>query len=405
MIKSAIVLISILALIIDRYIYRRVIRRHNFGRVWSVGYVVYALVVDLSVVVALALHSLASEGGSTVLMKTIMMVVFLFFLNLLPKAVYVFVSLGDYIVRVYTRRRSHLFGYVGTALALVLAVVMITGATIGRRCLRVSEVVIVSDRLPQSFDGFRVVQFSDMHLGNLIGAERMLDNIVSTINSLDADIVVQSGDFVNISSSELGEREAEILSGIKSRYGVYSVLGNHDLGFYLPPKAKMTPRQEVIELSLKQRAMGWNLLVNESVHIYKGGDSISVSGINFPSDYTHNGHDTGLSGADFTATYDGVNDSTYNILISHAPQVWSDIPRDELPDLTLSGHIHAMQMKFSLGKWAWSPAQFMYDKWSGLYSKGNKHLYINDGVGYVMYPMRIGTRPEITLIELRRSEK
>lgn len=401
MITYFIAILSILALVVDRYIYRRVIRRHNFGRVWNVGYVIYALIVDMSVLASLIAYKSASAKESVVLMQFIMCMIFLFFLNIMPKLVYTFVSLFDYAVRAFTHRRSHLFGRIGTVLALVVAAVMLWGATVGRSSIEVRRVAISSDRLPRSFDGFRIVQFSDTHLGTMIGADAAMKRMVDTINSLNADMVVQSGDLVNITSTELTDHLASTLSKIESRYGVFSVLGNHDLGFYIPETSPVTPAQSVIELSLKQRAMGWNLLINESVHIHNETDSISVSGVNFPAEYKHNGHDSGMSGVDLKQTYANVNDSTFNILVSHAPQLWNDILQRAGCDLMLAGHVHAMQMKFGIGGWLWSPAMLMYDRWSGLYHENGKHLYINDGMGYVMYPMRIGTRPEVTLIELR----
>ena len=228
--------------------------------------------------------------------------------------------------------------------------------------------------------------------------------MVALINREHPDMVVNAGDLVNIDSHELDDRVMSILSTLHGRDGVYSVLGNHDLGFYMRPKENFTPRQSVEELLAKQRAMGWKPLVNESAPIRRGADSILVTGVNFPETGTNHGRDTGMAGCDMQEVFRNVPPDTYNLLLAHTPEQWDEARSAGDPDLTLSGHVHAMQFKLTLGPWSWSPAKFLYERWSGLYSENGKHLYINDGMGYVMYPMRIGTNPSITVITLE-SEK
>ena len=150
--------------------------------------------------------------------------------------------------------------------------------------------------------------------------------------------------------------------------------------------------------------MGWKPLVNESAPIRRGADSILVTGVNFPETGTNHGRDTGMAGCDMQEVFRNVPPDTYNLLLAHTPEQWDEARSAGDPDLTLSGHVHAMQFKLTLGPWSWSPAKFLYERWSGLYSENGKHLYINDGMGYVMYPMRIGTNPSITVITLE-SEK
>ena len=400
MIRIAIVVICVLALAVDYYIYRRVVARHGFGRWFRLGYVVGTVLVDVGVVVALTLYWNASDAASAGMMHAVMWMIGLFFLNAVPKMIYALVSLGDYLVARFTHRISHVFGYAGTLLGVLAAGVMIHGMTWGRSEIVVKRVDLEFAKLPASFDGMRIVQFSDPHIGTLIRRDRALERMVDTINSLRPDLVINSGDIVNTHAWEFDEGAMRILERIRSRYGVYAVLGNHDLGIYMRDTIQHSMRESVEELMRRQRQMGWHVLVNATEYVSNGEDSIAVSGLNYPDGYRHNGHVSDMTGADLVTTYGGVPDSLFNLTISHAPQLWKELLAASKSDLTVSGHVHAMQMKFRLGNWTWSPACLMYDEWSGLYRRGERYLYINDGFGYVMYPMRIGTKPEITLFVL-----
>lgn len=400
MILIAIFIISLLALLVDWYIYRRIVRRNLLGKAWRKGYIIYAIAVDLVVIGALVLHKSSLISSDNHLIHVVMWIICIFFLNAVPKFVYVIISLGDYIIRLFLHKRSHLFGYIGTVAGVVVLGAMIWSTTRGRSEIEVRRVSVHSSKLPAGFDGFRIVQFSDTHVGTLINPQQTLERMVDTINSLNADMVVASGDLVNTDAGELTEDVIGVLSQIRSRHGVYSVLGNHDLGFYISDSSRYTPRTSVERILEVKRHMGWHSLVNRSQRVGMGADTIVISGVNFPVDFRHNGHTSEMAGVDLEQTFTDTPDSLYNIVISHAPQLWANLKEIGRGDLTLAGHVHSMQVKLRVGKWLWSPAKFMYDWWSGLYTDGERSLYVNDGIGYVMYPMRVGTRPEVTLIEL-----
>ena len=148
--------------------------------------------------------------------------------------------------------------------------------------------------------------------------------------------------------------------------------------------------------------MGWRVLDNETVYLRRGDDSISLSGISYDRSLARQRHDRTLPGYDFGTTYRDVPQDLYNITAAHIPQLWEQILDAGYGDLTLSGHVHSMQCKIRLFGRAFSPAQLMYRHWSGPYEKQGRTLYVNDGIGYVGFPMRIGANPEITLFELRR---
>ena len=183
-----------------------------------------------------------------------------------------------------------------------------------------------------------------------------------------------------------------------------SVTGNHDAGLYIKDTVAQSPAASLAEVIARQRAMGWNVLEDTTVYLRRGGDSISLTGLSFDPALRHMRHDPDLPPADLSGAYRGVPDSLYNITAVHIPQLWGQIADAGYGDLTLAGHVHSMQMKLRLFGRAFSPAQLLYTRWSGRYDEGGRTLYINDGTGYVAFPMRLGAYPEITLITLRRCE-
>lgn len=291
----------------------------------------------------------------------------------------------------------------GAAVAAATAGAVIYGAACGRTELTVSEVAVASPRLPESFDGFRIALFSDLHVGALPDAATETGRVVDAINSLDADIVFFCGDLVNIRHTELDSACMAQLGRIRSVYGTYSVTGNHDTGYYVVDTVSLPMAESRRMLLAKERQMGWHPLDGRSVHIRRGSDSISVTGIPFFDEMNEKRHSRRIPRVDISAAYDGTDDGTFNITLAHLPQMWQQVKECGRGDLTLAGHVHAMQMKISLFGIAFSPARLQYRCWSGLYGDaGGGYLYINDGIGAVGLPVRIGARPEITLITLHR---
>lgn len=296
-------------------------------------------------------------------------------------------------------------GITAAVCCTLLGAVLLYGLTVGRSRIRVERVEVASSRLPAGFDGFRVAMFSDVHTGLLLGRDRVLRRMVDIINALDADVVVNCGDIVNYDYRELDGRVLEILSGIRSRDGVYAVLGNHDLGIYIRDTVAYPPQENVRHIVEAQRSLGWTVLRDSSAILVRGGDSIALTGLSFPEELVHRSHERIERELDLSEAYAGLPEKLFGITLSHAPQAWHRIMAAGRGDLTLSGHVHSLQMKLRLGqKWQWSPAAWFYDEWSGPYADGERMLYVNDGIGYAMVPMRIGARPEITLFELRRSD-
>lgn len=367
-------------------------------------YLIHFVLIDAAVTVVLLFYGKLSNAESPQAMRIALWVIWLFFASLAPKTVHrLFCLVGRMFFRT-SGKGSTLFAKIGLVAAAATLGLLIWGATAGRTRIVVERLTLESDRLSESFDGYKIAFFTDLHTGNLPANHRLIRRMADAIDRERPDMVVNGGDLVNIDARELTPEVMELLSTIRGRDGVYSVMGNHDLGFYLLENGPVTPRQNLDTLLGKQKAMGWTPLIDESVFIRRGEDSIAVTGLNFPKKGSHRGRRAELAGCDMEQAYAPVPEETFDLTISHTPEFWDQALRTGNPDLTLSGHVHAMQFKIPLGCRGWSPASWKYDRWSGLYSQLEKYLFINDGMGYVMYPMRIGTPPSITVITLKKKK-
>lgn len=274
-------------------------------------------------------------------------------------------------------------------LSLLIPVIALAyGALIERNWYQVKEVTADSSELPKSFDGFKIVHISDIHLRSFAGRPESLRRAVKRINSLDPDIVCFTGDLVSMDMSEMDGFE-DILKSIDAP--VFSVLGNHDYHIYAGGNGNPAIEAEVEELKERERALGWHLLLNSSEIICRGSDSLAVIGVENTSESVHF-----PSHGNLEAATDGT-EGCFRILLSHDPTHWDmEVIGKDIP-LTLSGHTHAIQLSL-LG---WSPSRYIFKRYRGLYKKGKQYLYVNIGLGETIIPARIGTRPEITLITLR----
>ncbi len=380
------ILLFLTAVAADYYFWRRhraSLCRHRWAAVWMIGSHLPLLVMILS--------GWLARDNTTGLMFVSLWLFWLWLLLTLPRMVY------------YLFRRMRL-PRVGIVVGVGVAGSLIWGATIGRTTLRVSRTEICSAKLPAAFDGFRIVQLSDMHIGTLVSPERELQRIVDSVEALQPDLIVFTGDLVNIRSSELNDRNAAVLRRLQASYGVFSVTGNHDAGVYIKDSIRQPAAESLQEVIAWQRRTGWQVLEDTTVYLSRGGDSISFSGISFDPALRKKRHDSELPPARLDVVYRGVPDSLFNITAVHLPQLWTQVLDFGYGDLTLSGHVHSMQMKLRIFGRSFSPARLLYKRWSGRYDDGARTLYINDGTGYVLYPMRLGAWPEISLITLRRCE-
>ena len=280
---------------------------------------------------------------------------------------------------------------IGLGIALLAMAYLIFGATEGKRYFQVKETTIESKDVPQGFDGYRIVQLSDMHVGSWNGNTQAMEKAVSIINDLQPDLIVFTGDLVNNLASELNNF-IPVFSKLKAKDGVYSVLGNHDYSTYIHWENPEDQKEELVRLKQKQAEMGWTMLNNRHIKLYNQNDSIALIGVE------NSGRPPFPDYAKLSEAMQGT-EGMFQIFLSHDPTHWR---REVLPqtdiELMLAGHTHAMQTKI----FGFTPAQFIYAENDGLYQEGEQMLYVNIGLGHLLYPMRLGAWPEITLLTLRK---
>lgn len=280
---------------------------------------------------------------------------------------------------------------ISTLPALAMLGYILFGAIKGKENFKVREVTFTSANLPEEFDGYRVMQLSDIHSGSWKGNPEALKKAIDLCNRQNADLALFTGDLVNSRSDELLEF-TEIFSELKAKDGVYSVLGNHDYGTYVKWNSEADRIANIDSLIARENRMGWRMLNNSHTIIRRGNDSIAVIGVEnsgrppFP-DYAR------LKEA--SAGTEGM----FQILMSHDPTHWRRqiLPESDI-ELTLSGHTHDMQITF----FGLSVSSFIYPEHNGIYMEGERGLYVNIGLGHVLFPMRLGAWPEITVITLKK---
>ena len=249
--------------------------------------------------------------------------------------------------------------------------------------------------LPLAFKGFKIIHISDIHSGSLKDKAAVLKGI-ELIEKQNADIVLFTGDLVNDRASEMQDW-MDVFGKIKAPNGVFSTLGNHDYGDYVKWDTAEEKKQNLEALKKVHQDLGWRLLMNENTSIEKSGEKIKIVGIEnwgakarFPK---YGKMDLAMQ---------GVNKEDVAILLSHDPSHWEAevIPKYSNVQLTLSGHTHGMQFGLENPYFKWSPVQWVYKQWAGIYDNKDQQLYVNRGFGFLGYPGRVGILPEITLIEL-----
>ena len=250
--------------------------------------------------------------------------------------------------------------------------------------------------LPEAFRGLKIVHISDIHCGSFMNDKAVMHG-VKMVKDVNADLILFTGDLVNDRAVEMIPF-MDIFKQIKAPMGVYSTLGNHDYGDYAKwPSDGISKSQNLENLKEVHAKLGWRLLMNEHVVIEKDGEQLALLGIenwsakaNFPR---HGKLDKAFAG---TEQY------PFRILMSHDPSHWHAEVTEKYKDihLTLSGHTHGMQFGVEIPGFKWSPVQYMYKEWAGLYENEHQKLYVNRGWGFIGYPGRVGILPEITVLEL-----
>ncbi len=288
-------------------------------------------------------------------------------------------------------------------LALAIVGIILYGHLWERKQLRTTEIELHYPNLPDGADGVKIVQLGDLHIGLGRGRYTMLEKVAERVNELGADVVVDCGDMVNSRYLELDSTAMGILSRIKAPLGVYTVIGNHDNGMYVRDTIAI-PRSENRRLLMERQAsMGWRNITDSTVVLPIGSDTLYLSAIDYPKQIKKGGHGVEIND-DYSHHFTDLPEGAFNIVLAHTPAVWSNILAACDAELTLSGHVHSMQLKLPFGERGWSPAALVYKNWSQLYHNGLCTLNITDGIGSSL-PIRIGVKPEIVVITLRKNTK
>lgn len=381
-------------MVVDCYIYC-VIKKRSKSRLFLRVHLYSAIFFICYIIVGV---SLPRRSGSDAALLNIMWIIYSYLAMYLPKWFFFAIDLVASIPCLWRGVRLRVLSWIGIVLAVIVCGLMWWGAIFNRYNINVEEIEMKIAGLPDAFDGYRLVQISDLHVGSYETDTTFVADVVDAINRQKADAIVFTGDIVNRRTSELTPF-LETLSQLKAIDGVYSILGNHDYGEYNNWKSQQDKDENLSKLKLYQKKMGWTLLLNETTKIYRENDSIALIGVENWGDPPFSVY------GDLHKSYSTLNDSVTKILLTHNPVHWTaEVADNDSVNivLTLSGHTHAMQLSLC----GISPSAWRYDTWGGRYDdKSGRHiLYVNVGIGTVGIPTRIGATPEISVFTLRKAE-
>ncbi len=274
-------------------------------------------------------------------------------------------------------------------------VAMSWGIISGAHDYRIRRKTIYLPNLPKAFDGITIGQVSDIHSGSFFNKTAVKGG-VEMMMSEKPDLLFFTGDLVNNETSEVKDY-INIFDKLKAPLGVYSVTGNHDYGDYRGWDTPAEKAQNFKDLIEAHRLMGYQLLMNENKIITLEGEKLAILG------NENWGAGRFAKYGDIDKAYAGSEEAAVRLLLSHDPSHWDAQVKQKYPDIDLmfAGHTHGFQFGVEIGDFKWSPSQYAYKQWAGLYTEGNQHLYVNRGFGYIGYPGRVGMPPELTIITLK----
>ena len=330
---------------------------------------------------------------------------------LLPKLVLLLIMFGEDIYRWIVKlisaisssdtkplpSRRKFISQIALGLAAIPFVSFIYGIVQGKYNYKVIKYQLTFNDLPEAFDGFTITQISDIHSGSFTNKEKIKYG-VDLINDQNSDIMLFTGDIVNNKADEMDDW-IDVFDKLEAKEGKYSILGNHDYGDYMDwknPQDKIDNFQKVKDIHQK---IGFDLLLDEHRYLEKDGQRIALLGVeNWGKGFNQAG--------DLKKASAKINKEDFKILMSHDPSHWEHkVKQDDFNyHLTLSGHTHGLQMGIEIPGWIkWSPSQFVYKQWAGLYEEFGRYINVNRGFGYHAFPGRVGIWPEITVIELKKA--
>jgi len=294
--------------------------------------------------------------------------------------------------------RRKFVSQIALGLASIPLTSLLYGMYKGRYNYKVLQYELTYDDLPEAFDGFTITQISDVHSGSFDNAKKVQYGI-DLINRQQSDVILFTGDFVNNQTSEL-DPWIDIFAQLKAPFGKYSVMGNHDYGDYMQWPSEAAKVENFEEFKKAHQSMGFDLLLNESRFLEKDGQRLALIGVE------NWGAGRFKKAGDLNKAVSGLQATDFKVLMTHDPSHWEAevLPHPFPFHLTLSGHTHGMQFGIEIPGWIkWSPAQWRYKQWAGIYERDQQRINVNRGFGFLAYPGRVGMWPEVSVITLRRT--
>jgi len=364
---------------------------------------------------AFIIYSFTQFDRSVGQTKQTMLTMGLVLLVYIPKAVLTLVLLGEDIFRIgagsvnyfansndavdFLASRRKFISQIGLGIAAVPFLSLLYGVTKGKYNYKVIKQSIFFPDLPDAFDGFKITQISDVHSGSFDDPEK-INYAIDLVNEQNSDMILFTGDIVNTDAKEMHPWIDTFNRIKKHEFGKYSVLGNHDYGEYVTWPTEAAKEENFQAIKDLYGQIDFKLLLNEHTFIEKGADKIALVGVeNWGNNFKKAG-DINLASANLTK-------EDFKILMSHDPSHWEyEVKNHEKHfHLTLSGHTHGFQFGIEIpGVIRWSPIQYVYKQWAGLYENVGRYVYVNRGFGFHAYPGRVGIMPEITVIELKKGK-
>ncbi|PRP67975.1 metallophosphoesterase [Nonlabens agnitus] len=401
-------IVALLVVVVFEFYSFQLIRTLSRGHWWKWVYLAISIGVFANLILQFYLHP-----DRTIVSGARDFAVTLFLALLLAKVIFTIFMLGEDLYRLaeglfhkikgdstsdaFLSSRRKFISMVGLGVAALPFGAILYGAFKGKYDYQVREYELTFKDLPDAFEGYKITQISDIHVGSFDDREEV-GYALNLVNKQKSDVILFTGDLVNNVSEEMYGWE-ELFGSLSAKDGVYSILGNHDYGDYATWESEAEKKANLQELLDIQKSMGWRLLLDENVSIDRGADSLKLVGVQnwgggrFPK-Y-----------GDLKKASAGLQPQDFKVLMSHDPTHWDAQVKDNPTNfhLTLSGHTHGMQMGIEIPGWIkLSPAWFVYKKWAGIYKEYDRFLNVNRGFGFLGYSGRAGIWPEITVITLRK---
>lgn len=324
----------------------------------------------------------------------VMWLVFLFLLIYIPKIIHILFYLLHIIYTQLFNRESAYFDVLRIIINIIVVVTMLISAFITPRSFDVTHITITIPHLPEQFNGYRIVQLSDIHLGSWNHKFDRLKPVITLVNRQKPDLIAFTGDMVN-NYAEEAQKWEPYFGQLQAKDGKYAILGNHDYGDYTNWPTAADKNQNKLQIRSNIEELGFQLLLNDHVWLHRGKDSLALIGVE------NWGKSAEYRYSNLSKAIRGLDKHSPKILLTHDPNHWdAEVIGHRDIVLTLSGHTHAAQLGLKIRNLFLSPASIVFKHWAGLYKEDNQYLYVNRGIGYIGLPMSVGVRPEITVITL-----